>query len=751
MRSLGFGLDRIAHLALASPRISALILAVLVVLMTVGLTRLSFDDDLRNGFAGSSQAFADYSRTTDEFVDPENELLLLVEGRQIADPLVLARLQTLQLELQLIDDVASVTSIFSLRSTPDENGNSTLVIEDPSAGLPAPLRERIRAHPLLGNKLLSAAGDALVYVITPADAKSSTATSRALITEIRAAAASGLAGTGLAVTVTGFPAIRADVADILIWDQIRMNAAAAVIGAIMSLIVFQSVVAAVLTLAPAVLASGLVLGATGLLGIPLTLMSNLVPTLIVILAFADAMHLSNAWRAHRNAGASPEEAERLALAEVGPACMLTAITTALAFLSLTVSDVSMVQGFGWLGALGTLAGGIVALFSHALLAPVLGRHWRAGAAARPNLLVRSGGASAALCRFAIAHARSISVVAMVAFVGLAAMHAAVPAQQSVQEHLPRDNPANAALGRIDVGFGGAYAVEIVVPLDGLSPTSPAALTRIADVHRAVASVDGAGTPLSLASLVAWLGADPSDAGPRLADLLDTLSPADRSRFVGASGAALVMLTLHEASTAETERIVDQIEAAARAAGGRDVTVTGIAVLTARESIRTINSLRFSLTLAVIAGLGAMMIAFRNWRIGVVAFLPNVLPVVATGGLLFLSGRGMQFTSVLSLTVAFGIAVDDTIHYLNRFMMAPGTGPLDERLIEASRRVGPVLVGTTVIIIAGMATTLTSGLPTVVLFGQLVSLTLVVALVGDLVVLPALMAGPLRRWFGASSV
>jgi hypothetical protein len=107
---------------------------------------------------------------------------------------------------------------------------------------------------------------------------------------------------------------------------------------------------------------------------------------------------------------------------------------------------------------------------------------------------------------------------------------------------------------------------------------------------------------------------------------------------------------------------------------------------------------------------------------------------------------MQFTSVLSLTVSIGIAVDDTIHYLNRFMIARGNG-VDRRLIEASRSVGPVLLGTTAVIVAGLLTTLASALPTVTLFGELLSLTLAMALVGDLIVLPALMAGPMRRWFG----
>jgi predicted RND superfamily exporter protein len=741
MRSLGFGLDRIARPVLAAPRMSAFLLAIVLGLVAVGLTRVSFDDNLRTGFAGNSQAFTDYERTTNDFADPENEILLLVEGDRIGDdPDALASLEALQFELQLVDGVASVASIFALRGPPGVDDNAAPLIADVSQGLSPQLRDRLRAHPLLGDKLLSADGNAMIYIVTPAEAKAPLAVLRALMDEIEALAHGTLGESRLAVTITGFPAIRADVVDILIYDQIVLNAAAALVGLVVSLIFFGSFVAVVITMGPAVMASGMVLGATGLLGVPMTLMSNVVPTLIVILAFADAMHLSHAWRVHRDAGASPEEAERLAQAEVGPACMLTAITTSLAFLSLTISDVEMLRNFGWLGAAGTLTGGAIVLVVHALLAPRLGRYWHAGGRSRPDLLIRLGRPCAAVCAWAVRHARSLSAVSAALFVVLAVMHLSVPAQQSLLEHLPEDNPANAALRRVDAAFGGIHAVQIVVPLEGAAPASPEALDRIGRVHRAIAGVEAGGKPLSLWSLVEWL----EGHATRLAGLVDGLSPAAASWFVGRSGDALVTVTIPEAPTAEVEQTIDRIEAAARSAGG-DVTVSGVAVLTARESTRTIGNLKLSLTLAIFAGLGVMMLAFRDWRIGVLAFLPNVLPIVATGALLYLTGRGMQFTSVLSLTVAIGIAVDDTIHYLNRFMMMPGNS-VDRRLIEASRSVGPVLLGTTAVIVAGVLTTLASALPTVTLFGQLLSLTLAMALAGDLIVLPALMAGPMRRWF-----
>jgi predicted RND superfamily exporter protein len=207
-----------------------------------------------------------------------------------------------------------------------------------------------------------------------------------------------------------------------------------------------------------------------------------------------------------------------------------------------------------------------------------------------------------------------------------------------------------------------------------------------------------------------------------------------------------MTTIPERPTSEAIRLTDTIERAVKAAGVDDVVTTGFTVLNAREGTRTISSLNGSLALSIVAELAIIAIAFRSIPFGIVAFLPNFLPVVTIGTILFLTHRGMQFSSAIALNVAFGIAVDDTVHFLNRLRLTAGSGSVADRIVDTARRIGPVLIGTTLIIIAGLSTTLTSGLPTVSLFGWIVGITLSVALIGDMVVLPALVAGFARRWF-----
>jgi predicted RND superfamily exporter protein len=487
----------------------------------------------------------------------------------------------------------------------------------------------------------------------------------------------------------------------------------------------------------------------GLLGVPVTAMSNIIPALAMIVGYADGIHLSHSWRHHRDAGATPWQAERLAQVQVGAACMLTAITTSVSFLALTISDVAILRNFGWTGAIGMLLSGMIVLVVHAVLAQFIGRFWKAKRGGPvPDLFKPLAEPSAAICRFAVNHARSISLLIVALFVALAFAYAQFPADYSVREHLPQDDPANAALGRIDQHFDGAFPIQIIVPMEGAAPTSPEGLEKIRAVHDAVAKIPGVESPLSLWSLVTWLGGAADEAtSARLTADLEQLSPAARSRFLGRDGTAtLVSASVKEMPTYVTLPLIGKIEEVAKAAGGPGVIVTGVTVVTARESTRTIDDLNVSLTFAILGDLTIMILAFRNFFVGFLAVLSNTIPVLGTCAVLFLMGRGMQLNTVIALIVAFGVTVDETTHYLNHFVHHGRSRKLGDRLVETTRQVGPVLISTTVIILCGLATTLTSGLPTVTMFGLITALTLLFALVGDLLFLPALIAGPTRRWF-----
>ncbi len=742
--SVGFGVERIGLLAHGHPRIAAIVIALITVVSVYGLFHVTIDRNLRDMFRGESTAYATYLAAADEFVDPENQIFILIEGEAIGTPDVFPSLQELHLELQLLPDVGTVYSLFSLLGPPDANGRARPLVTDPEAGLDPLLIQAIRAHPILGASLVSADGTAMLISIGHAEAKAPLERHEILIEEINGVLSSILAGTGLRASVTGLAAARTEIVRLLKRDQVVLNGSGILVGFILSFLFFRSWAACLMTALPSALAGVTLIGWTGALGIPVTIVSNVVPVLVMVLGYADGMHLTSAWRRHRDRGLSPAKAERMALLEAGPPCMLTALTMAVAFLSMTISDVAMVRDFGWTGAVGTIVGTWIVLAGHALAGRALGRYWRQSATMSRTPLGWLAAPTAALTRWVTAAAWPIAISSVPLTIVCGILFLSVPPDHSVHQTLPPGSTAAQALTVIDAKLGGAFPIDIIVPMGEVAPLSAEGLARIRSVHEAVAAVEGTRSTFSIWSLASWLGVEgATDLAPVLA-LLEQLPDEARRRFLGPSG-ALVTVNISDLPTVQTIALVDRIETAALQAVPESI-VTGATVVGAREATRTINNLNLSLGLAVIAGLVLIAIALRSIAIALVALIPNLLPDMATGSLLFFLGDGMQLTGVVGLTIAFGIAIDDTIHYLNTVVRLRVEGPVRDRLVAAAHEVGPVLIATTLVIVAGMFMTLTSGLTPVVTFGLIVVTSLVMAMFGDLVFLPAIMAGPARRWF-----
>lgn len=741
--SLGFGLEKVGLVAHRRPLMASIILALISVVTVYGLFHVEIDRNLRDMFQGDSAAYRTYLEATEDYVDPENQILILVEG-DLTAPGALATLRDLQLELALLQDAGSVYSLFSLSATPDAEGRMPTLVGDDLVTLTPETIAAVRAHPILGESLVSERGTAALFAVAHYEPRASLDEHQALIDDIEALLGDMLEGTGITTTITGLAAVRTEIVRLLQRDQLVLNGAGVLCGFVLSFIFFRSWVASLMTAVPAAIGGLTLIGWTGALGIPVTIVSNIVPILIMVLGYADGMHITSAWRRARDRGLSPRDAEREALLLAAPPCMLTALTMAVAFLSMTISDIAMVRDFGWTGAVGCIVGTWIVLAGHAVTAIVLGRFWKESATTDRTPLGWLAAPIVALTRFVTRFAWPIAVASVPLTVVCGFLFLSVPADHSVRETLPSSSPSARALTVIDEEMGGAFPVQVIVPMNGLQATSPEGLDRIRAVHQAIRGVEGTRSMLSLWSLASWLGGE-TDASPEeVADLLAQLPEQARMRFVGGEG-ALVTVNISELNTVETLEVVDRIEAAATAAIP-DAIMTGSTVVGAREATRTIDNLNFSLGIAIFAGLALIAIALRSVPIALVALIPNLLPDMATGSLVWFLGDGLQLTTVVALTIAFGIAIDDTIHYINVVFRKRHIRDVRERLAETSREVGPVLVATTLVIIAGVGMTITSGLSTVVMFGVIVITALVMAMFADLVFLPAIMGGPARRWF-----
>ena len=171
---------------------------------------------------------------------------------------------------------------------------------------------------------------------------------------------------------------------------------------------------------------------------------------------------------------------------------------------------------------------------------------------------------------------------------------------------------------------------------------------------------------------------------------------------------------------------------------QEVTITGTTILVADLTDNIVYSLTASILLAFLGISVIMALLFKNLKLVIISLIPNIMPLLLTAGVMgFLSIYIKPSTAVI-FTIAFGIAVDDSIHYLARFRVESKRGAsMVEALRLSTLKTGKAIVITSIILITGFGTLAFSQFDSTMLMGLLICLTIFAALLADLVYLPAL--------------
>lgn len=178
----------------------------------------------------------------------------------------------------------------------------------------------------------------------------------------------------------------------------------------------------------------------------------------------------------------------------------------------------------------------------------------------------------------------------------------------------------------------------------------------------------------------------------------------------------------------------------------DVVITGTAVVASEGTQYLVINLFTSLLFAILGIAILMAILFRSWRMVLVSLLPNLIPLVFTGGIMGWFGIPLKPSTLLVFSIAFGISVDDTIHFLAKYRQELKTNPYDLKscVLKAIHEAGLGMFYTSIVLFCGFSVFTLSEFGGTQALGLLVSLTLLVAMITNLVVLPSLLLSLERR-------
>ena len=762
VRSLTFGLERLGLVALRYPLITAVLIIAATVAALFGYTRLKVDDSLSELFRTDTAEFRDYETISERFPSSEYDVLIVVSGPNLLQRKSIQALRDLIIELQFVEGMAGEVSLFSAREAPEPGKipGPVFPAELPKGEAYQALIDKVRNNEIIAGKLLSDDGTLTLVLLALDRAVVESQGLNHVVTQIHDTADATLKDTGLRVQLSGAPVMQLEIRNAVERDRNLYNALGFAFGAIIAYAFFRRVSLMVIAALPPIVAIIWSMGMFGWLGFKLNLFLNIMIPLIMVLGFSDSMQLTVAMRNRLLEGDRRIKSARYSLLVVGPACVLSSATAFFSFVALFFSESALIRTFGFAGALSTGIAFIACITLVPLLTRLLiSRNTRDFVANLKthdyamDFLKRWCGW---IAEHGVRHARLIVSLGLILVIALGAVYVTLTPRYRLADQVPDREQAIAASEQLDEKLTGANPLHVMVDWpQGKTLYDLDVLKVIGDVHSLVETQSGVGNVWSIETLRRWLAKTQEDTPERLKEYVSILPDYLTKRFIDEKDNSVVVTgRIPDVDVSDLLPVIEQLdkelETVRQANPGYRIVVTGLSAIAARNSATMIGNLNAGLTTEIVFICVFLGLVFRSLLVVVVSVLPILFPVFTAGAVLALSGEGLQFASIVALIVSFGLSLNATVHYLNRLRLEYRPGEDSAISVErATMLIGPALVLTSLILAFGLGVTVLSDLPSLRLFGKLAALTLMAALIGDLLLLPAsvLLARRFLQRFG----
>ncbi|REJ87373.1 MAG: hypothetical protein DWQ34_25200 [Planctomycetota bacterium] len=758
--------DRLANLLTRRAPFVALLLLSLTALAAVQATQIQFEfspQALMRGEDESYQQLQDFKQT---FAYEDSVLMIIVEATGDANVLD-HRLLNWQAHVaeQLravphVDEVATLATIEIPRRTlefPPSVTARPFIAEFPADETDSRrLRRLVDESPLLAGTLVSSDLQvaALLAFIDPELQRVRELS--VVIDDVQQLLQSSPPPTGYRTSLSGLPFIRTDTIKNLQQDQQRLLPIAAILYLLTLAIIFRRVSGSLLPLLAVGMGLAWTIGAVVAVGATFNLVSNVLPILLIVVGVSNCVHVLDEYAEQLPLARGDRiAAARNTVRHMSRSCLLTLFTTAVGFACLGTAQSDVLREFGWQAALGmgfmyvTIIGGLGSLMQYF-------RPPRRSTRGAPL-----GHVTAAAGRVIDRHPRitlTFSGLLIAASVWLG-LH--VPVNSFMIETYDDDHPTLQTLRLVDNKLSGLLPIEVRLHADDPERLlDPDVFRKVRQFEEHALQEDGVLFARSYADVLQSIST--GTPSPTAADDELPVSDEELTRdirlgvwVVNRVGATLgypnfmtedgrdgrILIKVQDIGTLRLKKLINQLEAELLQAfppgSGVTPTLTGDAYLNTIAMNAVIHDLFYSLLTASLIIFATIALIFRSLRTGLIAAIPNLTPLALTLGYMRLRGYDMNVGNVIVFTISLGIAVDDSIHFLFRFREEmKRTGCVEEAVVRTFEGTGRAIVITSILIVAGLAVLLFSDFVPTRRFAELTCVTMVGALIGVLLLLPA---------------
>lgn len=704
----------------------------------------------------AGRQFYDYVRKA---FGSDETMVVAIHADDVFTPDVLSRIAHMTDRLERVEGVhhvVAITNVANVRGTEDGIDVRPFVKDIPSdpAEL-AKLRDEALANPIYAGNLISKDAKTAAIVVEFLDFSDRDFIDKGIDDQIDQIARSE-ASPGIDVYVTGGPhlkvaQVRYQLGDLLHSTPLVVGALALVLA-----LSFRTVRGTVLPLLAVGVALIWTLGVEAWMGKQLTITTVLVPPMLIILGVAYSVHIVSEYYdiMRHDRSASPHHTVEHVMKDVALATGLTGLTTAAGFFSEILTPIQAIQDFGWMSVVGVLATLVVSLSLTPALLAVLGRPRRLAAAEEVAEESAFGRAILRLAAFDLRNRRGVFIFwGVVTLVSVLLATRVVVGNESLR-FLPVHAPQRVDFDAVNDKLNGANSFQVVVQAD--SPATfkdPENLRALESLQKWMDDQPEIGGTTGLVDFVKLLNRAFHENDPNFLAVPDTERLAGQLLFLGASDeleefvdARYQLTNIQVRSTIfDTELVialVDRIEQRLKQLPPQlHGQVTGNNILMTQVVDNLIWGQVQSIIGAIVLIYLLLWVMFLSARLGIIALIPNVIPVAVYFGALGLTGITLNFATSIIAPMALGVAIDDTVHYFVRFN-TEAKKLADERAatIAVLRSVGRPVLYSTISLCIGFLMLSWSDLLSYRQVGGMGAFTLGFSLLVEVTLTPALCSG-----------
>ncbi|MGB0828023.1 MAG: efflux RND transporter permease subunit [Flavobacteriaceae bacterium] len=498
-------------------------------------------------------------------------------------------------------------------------------------------------------------------------------------------------------------------------------------------------------------------GILGWLEYEITVLTALIPPLIIVIGVPNCIFLINKYQQeiakHKNQAKSLQRV----IVRVGNATLMTNLTTASGFATFILTNSKILKEFGVVASINIIAIFILSLLiipiTYSLMSIPKKKHLKHLKNKSIELFVNWMEDKVKKKRV------NVFIVSLLGLiVGITGIYQ-IKISGSLIEDMPKSKEFFQDIQFFDQVFNGVVPVEIWIDSkreNGI--VKPATLQRMNRLHEVIEEIPELAPALSVVNVVKFAKQAYYNGNPNYYSLPTSQENTFIYPYLAGAGGNNALMSGYVDPTGQYGRIttymkdinterMEEIEADLREALFKifpakryGAEMTGKALLFLKGTKYLINNLILSLSLAILLIALFMAFLFRSFKMIIISLIPNLLPLIITAGVMGFTGIPLKPSTILVFSIAFGISVDDTIHFLAKYrqeLIANGW-KINKAVFAALRETGISMFYTSIVLFFGFSVFLSSNFGGTQALGGLVAVTLMMAMLANLILLPSLL-------------